>query len=132
MLKRKQYFTYYNILVPSFLVVEGYQMYRLKTKKELKQDISYFFKKLFAKFKKKTIYKSNWINTRSLSSFDYHIQEKGGIVDQEGNVHTTSSSYKNYLKANDLVIKDWSDGSNKKQMQLCDRSEVANIVNKHI
>jgi hypothetical protein len=134
MLKRKHFFTYKNIPIASFFIVEGFQCLRFKTKDELKSDLRYFYRKLIAKLKKETITKADysWYSTKSLSSFDYHIQEKGGIVDCNGNVHTTARSYKNFLKDNDLVIKDWSDGSNKQKQQLSDRAEVAKIVNKYI
>lgn len=136
MLKRKYFFTYYGFPLPSFLIVEGYQCFKLKTKQELKQDCLFYYKKLVAFFKKDSISKSRFGGfgniTKSLSSFDYEIQEKGGIVDCNGNVHTTAQSYKNFLKDNDLVIKDWSDGSNKPKQQLSDRAEIARIVNKYI
>ena len=109
-------------------------MCRFKTKKELKIDLSYFFKKLVAKLKKETnnFSSSSYYSTKSLSSFDYQIKDKGGIVDCNGKIHTTARSYKNFLKDNDLVIKDWSDGSNKKEMQLSDRAEIAKQLNKLI
>jgi len=134
MLKRRYLFTYKNILIPSLFVVEGFQCIRFKARKELKHDLTFFFKKLVAKLKRQTITKnsSGWYNTKSLSAFDYQIQDKGGIVDCDGNIHTTAQSYKNYLKDNDLVIKDWSDGSNKRQMQLSDRAEIAKQINKYI
>jgi hypothetical protein len=134
MLKRKYSFFYKNIPVPSLFVVEGYQMFRFKTKEELKHDFVYYVKKLVAKLKKQSITNngSGWYNIKSLSSFDYEIDKKGGIVDCNGNVHTTAQSYKNFLKDNDLVIKDWSDGSNKRQMQLSDRADIAKQLNKYI
>lgn len=134
MLRRKYFFLYKNIPIPSFFVVEGYQLCRFKTKKELKIDLSYFFKKLVAKLKKETnnFSSSSYYSTKSLSSFDYQIKDKGGIVDCNGKIHTTARSYKNFLKDNDLVIKDWSDGSNKKEMQLSDRAEIAKQLNKLI
>lgn len=136
MLKRKYFFTYYNFPIPSFLIVVGYQCFRFKTKKELKKDCLFYYNKVLAFFKKESISSyefSSFANvTKSLSSFDYQINEKGGIVDCNGNVHTTAQSYKNFLKDNDLVIKDWSDGSNKPKQQLSDRAEIAKIVNKYI
>lgn len=136
MLKRKYFFTYRNIPIPSFFVIEGVRMLRFKTKTELKKDFLFYFEKLVALFKKETTFKSKFGGfgniTRSLSSFDYQIQDKGGIVDCNGNVHTTAQSYKNFLKDNGLVIKDWSDGSNKPKQQLSDRAEIAKIVNKYI
>lgn len=136
MLKRKYFFTYRNIPIPSFFVIEGVRMSRFKTRTELKKDFSFFFKKLVALFKEDVTFKSKFVGfgniTRSLSSFDYQIQDKGGIVDCHGNVHTTAQSYKNFLKDNDLVIKDWSDGSNKPKQQLSDRAEIAKIVNQYI
>jgi len=134
MLKRRYFFTYKNILIPSLFVVKGFQCFRFKTKEELKHDLTFFCKKLVAKLKRQTITQnsSGWYNTKSLSAFDYQIQDKGGIVDCDGNIHTTAQSYKNYLKDNDLVIKDWSDGSNKRQMQLSDRAEIAKQINNYI
>lgn len=134
MLKRRYFFTYKNIPLPSLFVIEGFQCFRFKTREELKHDIRFFYKKLVAKLKKQSITKngSGWYNTKSLSCFDYQIQDKGGIVDCNGNVHTTAQSYKNFLKDNDLVIKDWSDGSNKRQMQLSDRAEIAKQLNNYI
>jgi hypothetical protein len=131
MLKRKYFFTYYGVVIPSFFVVEGIRILRFKTKIELKQNILFYCKKLFALFRKESI-KWQGLSTKSLSSFDYQINEKGGIVDCNGGIHTTAQSYKNFLKDNDLVIKDWSDGSNKPKQQLSDRAEIARIVNKHI
>jgi hypothetical protein len=132
MLKSKNSYAYHHLPIPSYLVIEGFGYVRFKTKEELKQDFKYYFKKLLYKFKKPVISnKDFYYSTKSLSSFDYHIRDKGGIVDQEGNVHTTASSYKDYLKKNDLVIKDWSD-NNSDRMQLSDRNEVAKIVNKYI
>jgi len=134
MLKRKNFFTYRSIFIPAFFVIEGFECFRFKTKEELKKDLTFYYKKILAKLKREPILKMNSgrYNTKSLSSFDYQIQDKGGIVDCNGKVHTTATSYKNFLKDNDLVIKDWSDGSNKKQMQLSDRAEIAKQLNKYI
>lgn len=132
MLKRKYFFTYKYFPIPSIFIVEGFSYFRFKTRQELKKDLLFYFEKLLAILKKKNNLQCNWYSTRSLSSFDYHIQEKGGIVDNMGNVHTTAKSYKNYLKENDLVIKDWSDSSNKPKQQLSDRADVAKIVNKYV
>jgi len=134
MLKRRYFFTFKNIPLPQMLVVEGFQTFRFKTKQELKHDLKFFYKKLVAKLKKQVIINkgSGWYSAKSLSAFDYHIQERGGIVDCNGNIHTTARSYKSFLKDNDLVIKDWSDGSNKKQMQLSDRAEIAKQLNNYI
>lgn len=132
MLKRKYFFTYRGFWIPSFFVNEGFQSLSFKAKAELKEDIIFFYKKLLAYFKKKVNYTCDFYSTKSLSAMDYHIQEKGGIVDNLGNVHTTAQSYKNYLKENDLVIKDWADGTNKKQsMQLTDRTHIAELLNKY-
>lgn len=135
MLKRKFFFTYYNLPIPSMFIVEGYGLIRFKTKEELKQDFSFYYNKLIALFKRDSTFESKFggfgMVTRSLSSFDNQINEKGGIVDCNGNVHTTAQSYKNFLKDNGLVIKDWSDGYNKPKQQLSDRAEIARIVNKH-
>lgn len=129
-LKETLYKTIYN--KSHLLIVRNYNGFRLKSFRELWNDFKYVIKN------KLDISRANYINssisfsTRSLSSFDYHIQEKGGIVDNMGNVHTTAQSYKDYLKANDLVIKDWTDGSIKPKQHLADRAEVAKIVNKYI
>lgn len=131
MLKKKYFFTYKYIPIPSFFINEGYQRFYFKSMEEIKKDFIYKIKKLFAFTKKPTI-KQFTYSTKSLSSFDYQIQEKGGIVDCNGKVHTTAQSYKNFLKDNGLVIKDWSDGSNKPKQQLSDRAEIAKIVNKYI
>lgn len=116
-------------------IVEGCGLIRFKTKEELKKDFSFYYNKLIALFKRDSTFESKFggfgMVTRSLSSFDNQINEKGGIVDCNGNVHTTAQSYKNFLKDNGLVIKDWSDGSNKPKQQLSDRAEIARIVNKH-
>ena len=130
MLRRKYFFTYKNIPVPSLFIVEGCRMFRFKTKKELIQDLLFYRKKLVALFKKD--FKDKRVGFIIRSSFDSQIQDKGGIVDCNGNVHTTAQSYKNFLKDNDLVIKDWSDGSSKREMQLSDRSEIAKQLNKLI
>lgn len=133
MLKRKYFYIYKFFPIPECFVIEGVKEMRFKTKLELKKDFLYFFKKILDSLRKPTkLATISYYSTRSLSSFDYHIQEKGAIVDQEGNLHTTAKSYKDYLKANDLVIKDWSEGSNRKQMQLSDRREIAKLVNKYI
>lgn len=116
--------------LPSFLITKTYTSYRLKSKNELLQNISFYYKILLAFFEKDIKNKS--IGMIIKSSFDNQIQEKGGIVDCNGGIHTTAQSYKNYLKDNDLVIKDWSDGSNKPKQQLSDRAEIAKIVNKYI
>jgi len=134
MLRRRYFFTYKNIPIASLFVVESFQSFRFKTRKELKEDFRYYVKKIVAKLKKQSIKNngSGWYSTKSLSSFDYEIDRKGGIVDCNGNVHTTAQSYKSFLKDNDLVIKDWSDGSNKRELQLSNRAEIAKIVNNHI
>lgn len=135
MLKRKYFFTYYHFPIPSLFVVEGVRMSRFKTKKEILHDIQFFYKKIFTIFKKRNNRYLDFrgITTKSLSSFDYEIQKKGGIVDNMGNVHTTAQSYKNYLKENNLVIKDWSDGSNTKpKQQLSNRADIARAVNKYL
>jgi hypothetical protein len=131
MLKRKHFFIYKSIPIPSLFIVEGFQSIRFKNKEELKHDLKFFYKKLLAKLKKQTnnFSSSSYYSTKSLSSFDYQIRDKGGIVDCNGKVHTSAQSYKNFLKDNDLVIKDWSDGSNKREMQLSDRAEIAKKLN---
>lgn len=48
------------------------------------------------------------------SAMDIEIDKKGAIIDNMGNFHTTPQSYKDYLKKNDLVIKDWTPGTLKK------------------
>lgn len=132
MLKIKYYFTLWGLPIPSIFIVEGYEEVRFKTKGELKESFLFQLNKLVALFKKKVNYKISFYSTKSLSSFDYQIRDKGGIVDCNGNIHTTAQSYKNFLKDNDLVIKDWSDGSNKPKHQLCDRDKVGEIVNQYI
>jgi hypothetical protein len=78
--------------------------FRRKTYLELKRDFTYKLPKPFDGFDGGSLL----IIT---NSFDNQIADKGAIVDNQGNIHTTAQSYKNYLKENDLVIKDWSDGS---------------------
>ena len=58
------------------------------------------------------------------NSFDEQIRNLGGIVDNMGNVHTTAHSYKSYLKENGLVIRDWTEGTNKPKAQKCDVSDI--------
>ena len=47
-------------------------------------------------------------------AIDSHIDKYGAVVDNMGGQHTTAQSYKNYLKDNGLVIKDWTPGTLKK------------------
>lgn len=133
MLKENCYFTYKNIPIPSFFVIHTFYGFRFKTKNEIKKDLKYILSKIKGIFKKKDERFQNKISVIIKSSFDSEIESKGGIVDNMGNVHTTARSYKNYLKDNGLVIRDWSDGSLKKpQMQLTDRGEIARIINETI
>jgi len=132
MLKRKYFFTYKGIPILPFFVIEGVNTVRFKTENEIKKDFLYYLKKILALFKKKSSLKYNDYSFSALSSFDIHIKDKGAIVDNQGNIHTTARSYRNYLKENDLVIKDWSDGSNKPKQQLSNRADIAAIVNKYI
>jgi hypothetical protein len=60
------------------------------------------------------------------SAMDVEIEKKGAIIDNMGNKHTTAQSYKNYLKDNNLVIRDWSLGSNagSRQFKGCQLSDI--------
>lgn len=120
-LKKKYCFFFFPL--PDFLFVEGVGVFRFKTFQELKQDLKYYSKKTLDKIKNRKYYRNdsydkNNLILSALSSFDKHINEKGAIVAQDGSIHTTARSYKNYLKDNDLVIKDWKDGSNKPKSNL--------------
>lgn len=51
-------------------------------------------------------------NTRNVPAYDptlsQYIRDNGGIVSMhDGSVHTSERSYKEHLKRNNLVIKDW-------------------------
>lgn len=109
--------------LPDFIFVKGVGVFRFKTFLELKQDFKYYLKKTLDKIKNRKYYRNKSFSNvdlvfSSLSSFDKQINEKGAIVAQDGSIHTTARSYKNYLKDNDLVIKDWKDGSNKPKSNL--------------
>lgn len=59
------------------------------------------------------------------NAFDRHIDEFGGIQDTMGNVHKTGSAYKEYLKQNNLVIRDWTPGTLKKsEFKKCENSDI--------
>jgi len=133
MLIRNSFYTYKKIPVPSFFVIEGFGYSRFKTWEELRNDFSYFLKKLLAILKKDSITGFSSLAFKTSSSFDDEISLKGGIVDCNGGIHTTSQSYKNFLKENGLVIRDWSEGSLKKPtMHTVSKVDVAEIVNKYL
>lgn len=90
--------------------------------------------KIFFRIKKRDIEKTYFSSPvfKSISVMDEQIRDKGAIVDSHGGLHSTPASYKEYLKKNDLVINDWSAGSNKKKPKLSDRREVAGIVEQYL
>jgi len=93
-------------------------------------EIKYFFRKR-KKLRdcRSSLLSSNSLVFKSISSFDEQIRDKGAIVDNMGNKHTTAQSYKNYLKENNLVIRDWSPGSNagSRQFKGCDINDIPNF-----
>jgi hypothetical protein len=139
--QRKQIFSWLQKIIPNLplcLVIERYEGKEIKSFNRLKKDLINHYKKLLAKLKKQSIFKEIelkevFVNFSVLSSFDNQIKDKGAIVDQEGGLHTTVASYKDYLRKNDLVIKDWKDGSLRKQeMQLCNRDDIARTLERLI
>lgn len=95
--------------------------------------IKYFFQGIKKKFEKKIEFKEGaWsgINIKASSSFDDEIARKGAIIDNMGNAHTTAHSYKQYLKDNGLVIRDWAPGSNSDARKLkgCTDEDVYNAA----
>jgi len=148
MLKKKEFYFYKILPIPSIFVVEtaSYPFRRFATKLEIKKTLKYFVKRKLDNIAElfkiiagtntlvyNTKGRSSWhVNNKSLSAMDEHIRDKGAIVDQEGGIHSTASSYKDYLKRNDLVIKDWADGSNRKAPALSNRNEISRLVEKVI
>lgn len=127
MLRRKFSYTFCFFPVPSFLIVETFEGYRFKEKRELGKDLIYFKRKIKNLLDKKKINKAKYIDAKFYgikSAMDIHIDDKGGIVDNMGNTHKTAQSYKNYLKDNNLVIADWTQGSLQKEKIGIDRKEI--------
>lgn len=114
----------FNLYLPDFLA-EQYSANRSEIKKRFTlKNIGF----VLPKMRRKPIeYKEGaWfgINIKATSSFDDEIARKGAIIDNMGNAHTTAHSYKNYLKANGLVIRDWTEGTNKRQVQKASNEDV--------
>ncbi len=71
-----------------------------------------------------------YINIKS--AMDVEIEKKGGILANDGSIHTTANSYKNYLKNNGLIIKDWTSGSlSKPSIKSVDKKVINEIINKY-
>lgn len=112
-----------NILSEEYMV--GCEVRRRLSLEKIKLSIRSFLKQF--KPKQDLSAWQNMMMIKSSSSFDDQINDKGGIVDNMGNVHTTAHSYKNYLKENNLVIKDWTEGSLKKpEFKRCDDQDIRN------
>lgn len=96
---------------------------------KVKAEIKYFFQQVFSKEVKFKEGAWSGINIKARSSFDDEIARKGAIIDNMGNAHTTAHSYKNYLKDNGLVIRDWSEGSNSasRRFKGCELSDIPNF-----
>lgn len=99
------------------------------TLEKIKSEIKYFFNHLFSK--EIELIEGAWsgINIKATSSFDDEIARKGAIIDNMGNPHTTAYGYKNYLKDNGLVIRDWKEGTNSgsRQFKGCETSDIPNF-----
>jgi len=112
---------------------ESYMLNRCEIRKRftlarLVEAIKYFLRRL--RRAKDYSSWSNMMTIKSTTSFDDEISKKGAIIDNMGNAHTTAHSYKNYLKENNLVIRDWTEGTNKssdRQFKGCDINDIPNF-----